>query len=219
MTTIILIRHGSTALNQADRYRGQIDAPLNDKGIEQAKAAGAHLQKLAELKIDAIYASSLSRAANTAEIIGAEIAYQGSVEKLLGLMDTDLGKWSGLTPQEAQTQFPEEWAAYQKDKTIARGGGKSHQQLQARAVAAIQKIVAAHPEGTAIAVTHNAVIKDIVAWTIDAPIALVLNHFQSTLNLGFTYIEIDPQSGTKRLVAYNLTAEDQYPVKHEQSEG
>lgn len=218
MTTIILVRHGTTSLNQADRYRGQIDVPLNETGEEQAQLAGQRLRATAQ-NISAIYASTLLRASRTAEIIAQALGSNLKVEQEAGLTDIDLGKWSGLTPQEAQERFPAEFAAYQHDKTIARGGGESHQQVQDRAVSVLQKIATAQPDGTVVVVSHGAVIKTIVAWIIEMPIPSILTHFQSVLNLSFTYLEIAPTQPNRRLVAYNLVGENQIPVKHEQSEG
>ena len=67
MATLLLIRHGETDWNAEHRWQGHADVPLNARGREQAKALA---EELAPEGIDAIYASDLSRARDTAEIVG-----------------------------------------------------------------------------------------------------------------------------------------------------
>lgn len=64
---IWVTRHGQTKYNKKKLMQGLTDEPLNDAGIEQAKAARA---KLGDMKFDAVYASPLDRAVTTASIIG-----------------------------------------------------------------------------------------------------------------------------------------------------
>ena len=66
MTTLLLVRHGETPDNARHIMQGQIQGELNDVGIAQAEALAA---RLAEDRIDAIVASDLHRAIQTAEII------------------------------------------------------------------------------------------------------------------------------------------------------
>lgn len=63
---ILFIRHGETEYNAKGLTQGQLDIPLNENGINQAKKVK---EALKDEKIDVIYASSLSRAKQTAEII------------------------------------------------------------------------------------------------------------------------------------------------------
>ena len=66
MTKLILIRHGQSIWNAANRFTGWIDVELSTKGEEEAKEAGINL---AEIKIDIVHTSELIRAQKTAEII------------------------------------------------------------------------------------------------------------------------------------------------------
>ncbi|MEI8327167.1 MAG: histidine phosphatase family protein, partial [Betaproteobacteria bacterium] len=65
-TRILLIRHGETEWNKAQRIQGQIDIALNDTGRQQALRLG---QALAREAIAAIYASDLERAQVTAQAV------------------------------------------------------------------------------------------------------------------------------------------------------
>lgn len=64
--TIYFVRHGQTYLNRYNRMQGWSDAPLTDKGIEDAKRAG---KELAKIHFDYIFSSDLSRAVNTARLL------------------------------------------------------------------------------------------------------------------------------------------------------
>ena len=68
MTRLIVWRHGNTDWNAANRVQGQTDVPLNELGRDQARAAAP---LLAALRPDAIVASDLSRAAETAAALAA----------------------------------------------------------------------------------------------------------------------------------------------------
>lgn len=64
--TVYFVRHGQTYLNRYNRMQGWSDAPLTEKGIEDAKHVGKALSKV---KFDYIFSSDLSRAVNTARLL------------------------------------------------------------------------------------------------------------------------------------------------------
>lgn len=216
MTTIILVRHGTTTWNHERRYQGQLDIPLDANGEQQAVQAG---NRLKNEHIAAIYSSTLSRASRTAEIISQQLGGNLPVQQVAGLMEIDVGTWSGLTPPEVKERFPAEYEAFERDKNSPRGGGESRQQLQDRLVAAITPIVQSHPDATVVAVTHGAVIKTLAGWALELPIEFQPN-FHGVANVSLTYIEVEfaPEKRT-RLAAYNLTSDDGSPITVEMSEG
>ena len=69
-TRLIAIRHGETAWNVATRLQGHLDIDLNDTGRWQANRVAQALA-LAGEPIDALYASDLKRAWDTAGAIAA----------------------------------------------------------------------------------------------------------------------------------------------------
>ncbi|HEV8099071.1 MAG TPA: histidine phosphatase family protein, partial [Gaiellaceae bacterium] len=68
MTTILLARHGETEWNRDGRFQGHADPPLNETGRAQAGELAA---ELADVELAAVYTSSLRRARETAEVVGA----------------------------------------------------------------------------------------------------------------------------------------------------
>ena len=66
---VLLVRHGETVWNQENRWQGQADTPLSETGYDQARQLARRLQN-EERPIRAIYTSDLSRARDTADILG-----------------------------------------------------------------------------------------------------------------------------------------------------
>lgn len=89
MTTLLLIRHGETALNIA-RVLQPADTPLSARGIVQAEALAA---RLATLGVGAILSSDLPRARRTAEAIAA--ATGAPLEFTPLLQERNFGDWRG----------------------------------------------------------------------------------------------------------------------------
>lgn len=104
---IWVARHGQTDLNHAKRMQGRTDAPLNKKGIAQAKQSR---QNIGDVHFDAVYASPLQRAKLTGSIIGDVDINDIIVDERL--IETDFGRYEktryylmGL-PMTAYWMFP-----------------------------------------------------------------------------------------------------------------
>lgn len=101
---IILVRHGQTKWNSEGRVQGRTDIPLNARGMAQAEAVG---EWLSGRKIDAVYASPLMRAHDTAKAIADR---QGICVRLLDeMIEIDFGLWEGKTSRELSKEFPQFW--------------------------------------------------------------------------------------------------------------
>ena len=99
MLRLILVRHGETEWNAQRRYQGHSDVPLSALGRRQAARAA---ERLAALKIDAVYTSDLGRALETAEIIAEQRGLEVCAEPRL--RELNFGVFEGLTFDEAQAQ-------------------------------------------------------------------------------------------------------------------
>lgn len=173
-TRIYLLRHGATALNRAVPYKLQgrrTDHPLDEVGREQARRAAA---ALAHLPIAAAYSSPLLRAVETA----AAVAEPHALEPIAvtDLIEGDVGRWEGLTWDEARDQDPE-WHArfHERPGTTPYPDGESFEQVGRRASAALADLARRHPNGRIVVVGHNILNRAVLA----GPLGLSIDQARS----------------------------------------
>ena len=139
MTRLLLVRHGETDWNAEGRLQGHTDRPLSDYGRRQARALA---EELADEPLDALYASDLARARETAEIVGARLGLPVVLEP--DLREKNWGTWEGLTPTErAEVEFV----------------GESTEQHEERTLGALRRIAERHPGGRILVVTHGGSVR------------------------------------------------------------
>lgn len=153
-TRIIAVRHGETAWNADSRMQGQLDIPLNALGRLQAQRLA---QALADEPLDAIYASDLSRAFDTAQAVAALTGHRVIADT--ALRERAFGAFQGLTYTEIEQRWPEQGARWRaRDVDFVPEGGESLRQLSARSVEAAARLAAAHAGGTILLVAHGGVM-------------------------------------------------------------
>ena len=152
------MRHGQTATTGTVLPGRAPGLHLADAGKQQAERAAA---RIAELKrVDAVYASPLERARETAAPIAAARGLRVRTER--GLLECDFGDWTGQE-LKALMKLPE-WSAVQRYPSGFRfPHGESFAEMQQRMVGALEKLRAAHPGGVVVAVSHADTIKAAVA--------------------------------------------------------
>lgn len=101
---MFLVRHGQSTANASGVWQGQLDFPLSNEGREQARRAGL---ALAGTSISGVYASPLSRAFETAQIISREAGVEGEIMTEPGLMERHGGILEGTTRSERLERDPE----------------------------------------------------------------------------------------------------------------
>lgn len=150
-TRVFLIRHAETEATKEDRFSGATDVPLTPEGREHACGLATRLR---EIKLDAVYASPLMRAMETARIIAEP--HSLSVNSNEDLTEINSGHWEGLTRAEVEKQFPEEYEKYERDPLdFAPEGGESARRVADRAEPAFLQIVRAHPNQQIAVVSHK----------------------------------------------------------------
>jgi broad specificity phosphatase PhoE len=158
-TTIYLIRHGQTDWNKEKIFRGRVDVPLNEHGKKEARALSRHLEYV---RATAVYASPLSRAFETAEILARPHSLK--VKRDEGLIDMDYGKWQGLPDAQAREQFPGTHHLWHENpQRVKFPGGESLAMVRKRALASLDSISLKNPEGTVFVVAHRVVTKLLMA--------------------------------------------------------
>ncbi len=120
ISIIYLVRHGETEWNQDQRIQGKADIPLNARGRRQAEALAG---RLADVPLEYIYTSDLSRARVTAELIAAQQPRAVPLVALPALRECDYGLWEGLTRPEVAGRFPDDWSDWQKQGGSGRPTG------------------------------------------------------------------------------------------------
>ena len=153
---IALIRHGQSTANASGMWQGRLDFPLSDKGQEQARLTG---QAFAAKPPDAIYASPLSRAYETARLISSGSGYEGEVVTLPGLVERRGGLLEGTTTEERAERHPElmeKFASLEESERWALVGAETDEEVLARFTEAMEKIAEHHPHGgRAVVVSHG----------------------------------------------------------------
>ncbi len=154
-TRLYLVRHGATQLTAENRFSGAVGVDLSDEGRAQAARLA---ERLAGDPIAAVYASTLSRAVETARIVARPHGL-APVERE-GLREIAHGRWEGLARQEVEERFADEYAAWEADPfTFAPVGGESGIAVLARALPVVREIVSAHEGRTVLVVSHKATLR------------------------------------------------------------
>ena len=154
---LLLVRHGETDWNLGNRFQGHADPPLNETGRAQARELAA---ALADRSFDAVYSSPLRRAFETAEIIAAPHGLQPVPDP--GLREVDVGEWQGITREEVERRFPEQ---YRRWLGFGQGWdeGETYDEMGRRVVATLLEIARKHGGETVLCVTHGGPIRAALA--------------------------------------------------------
>lgn len=157
MTWVALIRHGSTAANDAGQIQGRADVPLSEAG----RAAVARLVLPPELAEAAWVASPLARAVETAKLLGI-----GRLTTDARLIEMDWGKWEGRTLASLRAELGPAMAENEaRGLDFAPLGGESPRAVQARLRPWLAEV--AKRGRPVAAVTHKGVIRAVLAIACD----------------------------------------------------
>lgn len=149
---VLLLRHGQTDWNDAGRFQGSADIPLNDTGVDQARQAA---DALAGEGITAIVSSDLQRAAATATVLGERLALPVAFDARL--REINVGLWEGLTHAEIAASDPEHWTPITEGRDIQHSATGETATGAGRRVAdaLLEHAAAANSEDTLLVVGHG----------------------------------------------------------------
>ncbi len=147
MTTIFFVRHGTF-----NRLGDNLDPPLTQKGVGEAKATAAWL---ADQSTDQVYASPLSRARQTAEIIAAPLG-------LAVFQDARLRERAsyGDLPGQTVNEFIAMWERNNVERTWIPPVGDSSSDCGRRVESFVADTYRRRPQGTVVAASHGGAIAD-----------------------------------------------------------
>lgn len=162
MLKLFLVRHGESAWNQLQLYTGQQDVPLSELGQRQAaRLAGA----LADTTFAEIYSSPLERAVATAEPTARE--HRLTCTRDARLAEIHHGAWEGQPASVIREQYAQDYMLWQtQPHQVQMPGGESLRDVALRAQAFLQDVLAKHPDGNVLIVTHDAVLRVLVLETL-----------------------------------------------------
>ncbi|EMA41086.1 histidine phosphatase family protein [Halococcus hamelinensis] len=175
MTTVVCLRHGETDWNATRRLQGWAPTPLNDRGREQAAAAGAHLA--ASYDVDRLLASDLRRTRETATVL-----HESGVEPAPVFESTwrerDFGVYQGLTYDEMFSEYPEFAVGRSGESALALTPerGESLLDLRERVVDGFDRLLAdSGADETVLVVTHGGVLYALVSHLTDTDFVTVVD--------------------------------------------
>ena len=162
--TILLIRHGESALGAERRYTGHSSTPLTPRGRRQVTRLRRHLAGFKRIRA---VSSDLERCRETARILFPD----RPVRFLKGLRELDFGAWEGLTYDEIARRFRDRFDRWVEDPfRAAPPRGETLRTLQRRIRDCVRRLLLRHsrdarPEETLIIVTHGGPIRALLTST------------------------------------------------------
>lgn len=158
MSRLLLVRHGDTELNSAERYWGHSDVELSTAGLRQAERLR---DRLATEKVDTIYSSDLQRASVTAKIIASR--HQLDIITCAELWEINFGDAEGLTFDEISRLYPEvAKLRVERSPKLKYPGGESLDQFNSRVSKFLGRLENHAPEETILIVAHSGVLRTLV---------------------------------------------------------
>ena len=198
MSRLIVWRHGNTDWNAGHRVQGQTDVPLNQLGHQQAVEAAELLVKFGP---DAIVASDLRRAADTAAALAALTGLPVTHDKRL--RERYFGSWQGLTVTQVAEQWPEEHARWTAGASVIGDDIETLDDLGERVAEALQSAAESAPRGgTVVAATHGAAARQGIGHLLGWP-REQLRTLRALQNCHWVELTHDGTRGWQ-LAAYNV---------------
>ena len=152
---ITFMRHGYSRADDEEVHEGRYDSPLTDRGRAQVRAR-AEGWKREGVTFDGIIASTLARAAETAQIVGDTLGASSELDPVW--MERDNGPLAGLPFDEPKERYPSPRFRNPYQPFVASANeGESAMELFARAALAVQSVVRRGP-GSYLVVAHGGVL-------------------------------------------------------------
>ena len=155
MSRLLLVRHGETEGNSAERFWGRTDVRLSDVGLRQVERLG---DRLASEDISIVYSSNLCRALQTAEVIASR--HELGVIACHELREIDFGSVEGLTYGEISQKHPDlvrSWFSW--DFSFRFPDGESIADVNNRVIWVLHRLEEHAKEETIVVTAHSGVLR------------------------------------------------------------
>jgi len=198
VTTLYLIRHGETEGAEVRRYKGSIDVPLSEKGIEQMRRVSKFLftdspiHRFTHSHLYAVYCSDLIRAVKSAEIIAEPHGLHPVI--IPELRERNFGIWEGMSFTEIKEKYPKEFDAWAGNPLkFSPIEGESTIEVRDRVIKALSKILNSAGEQKYKSVVKDQSIKGSKYRRVQDSDSLTLGHSD-------TNIAIVSHGGVNRII-------------------
>jgi probable phosphoglycerate mutase len=192
--TLLIIRHGETVWNAANRFQGHGDSPLTETGRNQVEALG---RRMKDMRFDALISSDLGRTRETATII-ADFTGHG-VELDRRLRERNYGVLEGLTVPEIKQKHAAVYDRFNADDPeYIIPGGESHRQHYQRNVDFFEEFQTGRLGATVAVVAHGGVLDSVFRYVADIPLNRPRCYI--TTNASLTIVSHGTFYGTTRWV-------------------
>jgi len=159
--TVYFLRHGQTQYNAEKRFYGATDVGLCAEGVAEALNAAGFLKTLV---FEAVYASPLSRARETAEIVMERNAAPSDITYIEGLREVNFGDWEGLMAEDIEARYSPDWKEYIEgfqDFTFPNGDSIGAYNERTRNY--MEGLLKRHTSGNILIVSHKGFILSAVS--------------------------------------------------------
>jgi alpha-ribazole phosphatase len=196
---LLLVSHAQTEWTDQGIFQGHTDIPLNERGRRQAHALQNHL---APEKFDAIVASDLRRATETAAILA--LPHAMSVATDPRLREMNFGEWEGLTYADIQQAYPAALAAW-RENPIQMGPpqGEHLGDVEGRLQRFVRDLERHSQESTILLVAHRGSLRTLLCILLSLPVE---RHWEFRLEVA-SLSEVRIVAGTATLMRINEMVE------------
>lgn len=174
--TFYFVRHGETEWNVKKKIQGKTDIPLNENGINQARALAARLVDEGFLVAHA-YTSPQLRAAETAETLAAALGVECT--PLPGLREMDMGEWEGSNWNLIEERYGETYHHWNSHRRYTNTpGGESYNEVLGRTLATLGEILAQEKEDVLV-ISHSAILMVLRCYLAKLPFEEMVKRFKT----------------------------------------
>lgn len=198
MALFYFLRHGETTWNAEGRLCGRTDVPLSDVGRRQAQFLALRFKPIL---VKVLYSSPLSRALETARVIGQAIGREPVVDRRLA--ELNYGAWEGGTFEEIKRAAPNAYRAWDADPgSLAPSEGETGAQLIERVSPFLADVAQRHQSGNIVVVCHKTVCRLLACHIMGVP----LSEYRRRIPMENAAVNIfETVEGNWRAVALNDT--------------